>query len=88
VQVPNQILGNYTGNYVMKDITLSIKINGNHLYITQNGNRALQMFFTSNTEFFLFELAAEASFVMNGSGNPISIKIHQNGSDYIFLKKE
>jgi CubicO group peptidase (beta-lactamase class C family) len=88
VQVPVDILDTYTGDYVMNDITLSIKRNGNHLYLFQNGNRGIQIFFTSNIDFFLFEVPAEASFVKKETGSPVSIKMHQNGSDFSFLRKE
>jgi hypothetical protein len=49
--VPADILDSYTGDYVMNDITLSIKRNGDHLYLFQKGNKGLQIFFTSNTDF-------------------------------------
>jgi CubicO group peptidase (beta-lactamase class C family) len=88
VQVPVDTLDKYTGEYVMKDITLSIKRNGYHLYVFQNGNSGLQIFFTSNTDFFLFEVPAEASFMMNENGKTTSIKLHQNGSDFSFLRKD
>ena len=88
VQVPAEILNKYAGVYAMNDITLSIKRNGDHLYVFQNGNSGLQIFFTSNSDFFLFEVPAEGSFIMNEAGNPISIKLHQNGSDFSFKRKE
>ena len=88
VQAPVDTLDKYIGEYVMNDITLSIKRSGNHLYLFQNGNKGLQIFFTSNTNFFLFEVDAEANFIINETGRPTSIKIHQNGSDFSFLRKE
>jgi len=88
VQVPVDILEKYTGNYYLNDITLSINLTGQHLYLAQNGNQALQMFFTSNKDFFLFEVPAEASFNIDEMGDPASIQIRQNGSEYIFLKKK
>jgi CubicO group peptidase (beta-lactamase class C family) len=88
VQVPIEILQKYTGNYEINDINLSIKMIGQHLYLSQDGNQALQMFFTSNKDFFLFEVPAEASFNKDGMGDPASINIHQNGSEFIYLKKK
>jgi CubicO group peptidase (beta-lactamase class C family) len=86
VQVPVDILEKYTGNYELNNIILTIKMIGQHLYLIQNGDEALQMFFTSDKDFFLFEVPAEASFNNDETGNPASIQIRQNGSDYIYLK--
>jgi CubicO group peptidase (beta-lactamase class C family) len=86
VWVPVDILQKYTGNYELNDITLTIKMIGQHLYLIQNDDQPLQMFFTSNKDFFLFEVPAEASFNNDEMGNPKSINIRQNGSDFIYLK--
>jgi hypothetical protein len=86
VRVPVDILQKYTGNYELNDITLTIKMIGQHLYLIQNDDQPLQMFFTSNKDFFLFEVPAEASFNNDEMGDPKSIIIRQNGSDFIYLK--
>jgi CubicO group peptidase (beta-lactamase class C family) len=87
VQVPVDTLDKYIGEYILNDIALSVKRNGDHLFVYQNGNRGLQMWFTSNSEFFLFEVPANARFIFSDTGITTEIKLHQNDSDFNFIKK-
>jgi CubicO group peptidase (beta-lactamase class C family) len=87
VQVPVDTLDKYIGEYILNDIALSVKRKGDHLFVYQNGNRGLQMWFTSNSEFFLFEVPANARFIFSDTGITTEIKLHQNDSDFNFIKK-
>jgi CubicO group peptidase (beta-lactamase class C family) len=88
VQVPTDTLNSYIGEYKWNDLTVLIKRVGDHLFLFQNGKAGLQLFFTSNENFFFLEFKAEACFIKNELGKSIAIKIHQNRSDFTFLKKE
>jgi CubicO group peptidase (beta-lactamase class C family) len=88
VQVPFDILDTYIGKYVMDNITLSIFNKQGGLYLSQNGNPAVPLYFASKTDFFMMEVPAESRFVKTGNGKIGRIDVHQGGKDFSFVRKE
>ncbi|HXB44202.1 MAG TPA: serine hydrolase [Puia sp.] len=88
VLVPNHILDTYTGNYAFNNSSIVINRNGDHLFLSQDNNAPVQLDFTSDTEFFMFEIPADCRFVKNETGKTISISVTQNGNQFSIMKKE
>ena len=82
------ILKSYTGEYQLGIILFTITYNDNRLSVSQNGNTPFIMHFTSDTDFFLYEVPAELSFIKNEQGVTNTLLIKQGGGEYKAIKKQ
>ena len=87
VAVDVEKLKEYTGQYQVGNITLTVTLNNNRLSVSQNGNTPLNMYFTSDSEFFLYEVPASQSFLKNEQGKVDALLIKQGGREIKVKKK-
>jgi hypothetical protein len=87
VPVSVDTLKEYAGEYLLGDSHLVFTLLGDHLFMSQDGAPPLQLYFTSNSDFFFFEVPAEIRFVRNAQGVTDAIAIKQNGSNVTARKK-
>jgi CubicO group peptidase (beta-lactamase class C family) len=88
VNVPDDTLLQYTGNYSLNQINISVFKKGNNLFLSRNGGAPMQLFFTSNTDFVLMQLQANnIKFEKNKTGNNYDIVLKDGDNDVRFVKK-
>ena len=88
VNVPGDMLQRYTGNYSFNQINISVFKKGNSLFLSQNGEAPMQLFFTSNTDFVLMEFQANnIKFEKSKTSNNYDIVLKDGNNDVRFTKK-
>jgi hypothetical protein len=63
------------------EFTLTIALNSGALTVQATGQEALRLWPETATDFFLKEVDAQVTFVVNGQGLPTALILHQNGRD-------
>jgi CubicO group peptidase (beta-lactamase class C family) len=86
VPVKEEILKSYIGDYQVGELALTVIQQADGLYLSQNGV-PFKMIFTSDTDFFIFEVPAELSFQKNEQGVINTLFIKQGGQEYKLAKK-
>jgi CubicO group peptidase (beta-lactamase class C family) len=86
VKVPLEKLQSYTGDYTLNTNRFTFAVDKDRLYISQNGNKPVPVYFTSESAFFIFEVPAEMEFTATG-GKIDAFMIKQNGGEYKAKKK-
>jgi CubicO group peptidase (beta-lactamase class C family) len=66
VEVPVETLSSYTGEYIFGGERFAISIKDSRLFLVKN--LSWQMYFTSDTDFFVSEYRGSFSFLKNGEG--------------------
>lgn len=89
IKVPSEILDTYAGTYNMQNgSTLRISRNGEDLFIQQNDFPAVKLYFTSSSEFFIYEAVnAEAQFLKKPDSTIEAIVIKQGGREEKAMRK-
>ena len=88
VHVPDDVLQQYTGNYFSNREQMSVGKNNGKLYLSLNGNAPMQMYFTSNTDFFVSEIQFnKIRFEKGGAGNSYDIVLRNGDNGVRFVKK-
>jgi CubicO group peptidase (beta-lactamase class C family) len=88
VNVPDDTLQQYVGNYSLSQINISVFKKGNNLFLSRNGGAPMQLFFTSNTDFVLMQFQANnIKFEKNKTGNNYDIVLKDGDNDVRFAKK-
>ena len=88
VNVPDDTLQRYVGNYSFNQINISVFKKGNNLFLSQNGSAPMQLYFTSNTDFVLMQFQANnIKFEKNKAGNNYDIVLKDGNNDVRFVKK-
>lgn len=88
VNVPDDTLQQYVGNYSLSQINISVFKKGNHLFLSRNAGAPMQLFFTSNTDFVLMQFQANnIKFEKNKIGNNYDIVLKDGDNDVRFVKK-
>jgi hypothetical protein len=83
VTVHADTLKQYIGTYGLdNNIRLTVSMWDGKLYISQNGSPGTEMHFTSDTEFFIYEVQAGLQFLRNDEGVVDTLLIRQNGGEY------
>lgn len=68
VDVPSSILDKYAGKYDMQGTTITFKRSGNGLTVNSSGDVYWQVYFTSDTDFFIRESKGFLRFVIDPNG--------------------
>jgi CubicO group peptidase (beta-lactamase class C family) len=76
VKIPVEKLKTYEGTYKLGNIQIKTAVQNDQLIYTQNGANPITLYFTSDTECFIFEVPAEFEF------KPGVMVIKQNGRTY------
>lgn len=88
IKVPDDTLERYVGNYSFNQINISVFKKGNNLFLSRNGGAPMQLFFTSDTDFFVTEIqASSVKFEKNKTGDDYDIVIQAGDNDLRFLRK-
>lgn len=87
VLVNSSILSTYTGDYLFPQGTLSVSMKDKDLYISQNGNPPVKMYFTSDTDFFIMEIPADIQFQKDEQGKVGELLIKQGGGEFKAKRK-
>lgn len=74
-------LKSYMGEYQLGNNKFAFTLENDRLFISQNGNKPVPAYFTSDTSFFIFEVPAEMVFVAN-EGKIDTLLIKQGGGEY------
>jgi CubicO group peptidase (beta-lactamase class C family) len=89
VSVPRDTLDQYTGNYILgNQSNIVIRRTGDHLFLSQDGSPGMELLFTSNSDFFLFEIPADSRFERDSTGKIAKIAVKQNGGSFDIRKKD
>jgi hypothetical protein len=82
VQLDAKLLERYTGEYrFTPNFSIVITREGTHLFGQATGQPRVELFAESETEFFLKAVDAQTTFVLDASGAPAHLVLHQNGLD-------
>jgi CubicO group peptidase (beta-lactamase class C family) len=82
IDLPAATLQRYPGVYQLTpEFTLTIALNSGALTVQATGQEALRLWPETATDFFLKEVDAQVTFVVNGQGLPTALILHQNGRD-------
>lgn len=88
VNVPDDTLQLYVGNYSLNQINISVFKKGNNLFLSRNGGAPMQLFFTSNRDFVLMEFQATSiKFEKNKTGSNYDIVLRTGDNELRFVKK-
>ena len=88
INVPDDTLQRYVGNYSLNQINISVFKKGNNLFLSRNGGAPMQLFFTSNTDFVLMEIqASSVKFEKNKTGSKYDIVLKAGDNDVRFVRK-
>lgn len=88
VNVPDDILKRYVGNYFLNQINISVFKKGNNLFLSRNGGAPMQLFFTSNTDFVLMQIQANnIRFEKSKIGTNYDIVLKDGNNDVRFVKR-
>jgi CubicO group peptidase (beta-lactamase class C family) len=83
VYVPADTLDQYVGNYIFGNQSkIVVKRTGDHLFLSQDGSAPIELLFTSNSDFFLFEIVADSRFERDTTGKIVRIAVTQNGKSF------
>lgn len=88
ITLPEEKLNRYLHSYQLGSTVFTFTAKGDQLYFSQNGNRPVPVYFTSDTQCFLYEVQAEFEFLLNENGEADKFRIHQNGGVYIAVKRK
>lgn len=84
VQVPADTLQQYVGKYANNNNTMDVTRQGENLYISMNGERAMQMYFTSSSGFVVMDKPGDLRFDRTGKGFDLVLK---HGREIRFTRK-
>jgi CubicO group peptidase (beta-lactamase class C family) len=79
-------LKSYAGEYLLGGTRFNFILYNDRLLISQNGNKPVPAYFSSETAFFIMEVPAELEFVAT-EGKIDTLLIKQNGQEYKAKKK-
>jgi len=80
VNVSNEILQSYTGNYKLHRDTLRVTLEKEGLMLTLNSKRKYKIYFTSDTDFFMLEMeGSEVKFTKDENNKVNGFVIDDNG---------
>jgi serine-type D-Ala-D-Ala carboxypeptidase/endopeptidase len=80
ITVDPKIYDGYVGRYQLAPAAiLTVTKTDNHLFAQLTGQPRVEMFATSETEFFLKAVAAQLTFDVDGQGRATAVTLHQNG---------
>jgi len=86
VKVPVAKLKTYEGEYQLGNNRFNFTARNDRLYLSQNGNNPVPVYFISDSAFFLFEVPADLEF-SGKEGKVDTLAIKQNGREYKAVKK-
>ncbi len=82
VAVDPKILASYAGEYALKpDFIVTVTAEKDQLCLQATGQPRVQVFPSSETEFFLKEVEAQITFVKDAEGKVTQLVLHQGGND-------
>jgi bla regulator protein blaR1 len=79
IAVDTTVYDGYVGSYAAGPGVFTIARDGNRLTARLTGQKALEMFPSSKTEFFYREVDAQVSFETDAQGRATALTLHQNG---------
>jgi len=84
VKVPRSVLESYVGTYQFgPSLLITVTLNGMQLAAQMTDQDALEIFPSSETEFFYKVVDARVSFVRDAQGRVTTFILHQNGRDMV-----
>ena len=82
IKVPVDLLRRYVGDYQLAPgFVLTVTLEGEQLMSQATGQQKVEIFPTSDKEFFLKVVNAQISFITDSSGNVEKLILHQGGRD-------
>lgn len=80
VSVNNEILQSYAGNYKLHGNTLTLSLEKDGLMLWMDSKTKYKIYFTSDTDFFLLEMAgSEQAFTKDNNNKVTGFDIDDNG---------
>jgi D-alanyl-D-alanine carboxypeptidase len=83
VSIDSKILDRYVGSYQAGPMTIAITSENGHLVIEPKGQRKLEAFATSETEFFVKQVDATLTFTLGPDNKATELRVVQGGSPMI-----
>lgn len=83
VSIDSKILDRYVGSYQAGPMTIAITSENGHLMIEPKGQRKLEAFATSETEFFVKQVDATLTFTLGADNKATELRVVQGGSPMI-----
>ena len=87
VNVPDDTLQRYVGNYSLDQINISVFKKDKNLFLSWNGGSPMQLYFISSTNFILMQIQANnIYFEKSGTGGNYDIVLRDGDNDIRFVK--
>jgi hypothetical protein len=83
VSIDSKILDRYVGSYQAGPMTIAITSENGHLAIEPKGQRKLEAFATSETEFFVKQVDATLTFTLGAQNKATELRVVQGGSPMV-----
>jgi serine-type D-Ala-D-Ala carboxypeptidase/endopeptidase len=82
VSLEAKVFDRYVGRYQLTPaIILTLSRNDTHLFVQLTGQPPIEIFASSDREFFLKAVNAQISVEVDGQGRAVGAVLHQNGRD-------
>src|SRR5262249_50853256 len=82
IEVDPKVLEHYVGKYELEPgFVLTVTREGNHLFTQATGQPRVEVFASSQNEFFLKVVDAQLSFHVDKNGHADGVVLHQGGHD-------
>lgn len=82
VKVSAEKLNAYVGSYQLGGDKFTFSVQNDRLFLSQNENKPIPVYFTSETAFFIFEVPADLEFTASTNGKIDTLIIKQGGREY------
>jgi CubicO group peptidase (beta-lactamase class C family) len=79
IELPEEALQDFVGRYDYGRLIMTVSREGRHLFAQLTGQRRLEIFPRSESEFFWKAVEAQVTFVRDGSGRVVKAVHHQGG---------
>ncbi|MFO7865747.1 MAG: serine hydrolase [Candidatus Aminicenantes bacterium] len=80
IELPEEILERYVGEYQLApDFILSVTQEGTRIFTQATGQQRVEIYPSSETEFFLTVVKAEIHFILDDNGAVTGLVLHQDG---------
>lgn len=83
VAVDPAVLAAYVGDYRLRDLIMSVTLDGGQLKTRLTGQQVVPVFAESASSFFARVVDAQVSFERNAQGQVVSLTLHQHGANLV-----
>jgi len=88
ILLSNEVLDRYTGAYDLRGMELNVQRRGSSLFLVMPGQPDMEIFASSETEFFLKSVQATVVFETDTEGKAVQLMINQGGIEMEATRKQ